>query len=760
MSSPAVPVDARVGLRALRLLPGVAAAVIGVGILLRTGTPAGSIALYMAGFVWQVVLPGIVLYRALAGQSRQLGVELGVGSGVGLMFQLVGWLVFVGLGIGHWIVLWPLVVLVPFAVLPRLRHHLRPQRYPELMHPLAAWGLAGCFALFSLWFTALFNRATLPPAANLWYQDQYYHLSLSGMFLHQVVPMTPQVAGRPLIYHWFSNAHMAGMALSTGQQMPLVLTRLWILPIVAVTLFLFVAVMHELTGAAWPAVVAAALTTLGGSIRTAGWYSLPGTEPFAINSPSQNYSLPFLLFALLLIARLLRRGEFGRGEWGLLAVVLLMAPGTKSSSLLLLICGLALALLVSLLQREGRRAALLGLGMAVVALAITTPVLAGGSAGAGVQLFSTIRKNGVWDAFVGLTYAQQQFPTGSHILPGLAHPGAPLLLGLLVLAYGVQYLWLLPGALVLTRRHGSAGWFLLGVGIAGWAAMMLIDHDGMSQVYFMNQALLAWDVLAAWGLWLLVTRVRPHLGAKVVWGVALCFALLGWGSVRLLQRYGPTRPRTSQYLSTMAVPLLVVVTAVVVGVAASWLLWRAGRRAAAAAVSLALAAGLLGAGSLPLLRGHLKVTHQVKLGSEQVTAGETQAALWLRDHAPARQIVATNVHCVSVSQAPHCDARAFWVSGFSEHPVLIEGWGYTDQAHLANGRGGYRYSNQPFDDPLLYDLNQKAFTEPSASVMEQLAGRGVRWLFADTHRGPVSSSIGAYADEVWRTSDVVVYRLR
>jgi hypothetical protein len=100
------------------------------------------------------------------------------------------------------------------------------------------------------------------------------------------------------------------------------------------------------------------------------------------------------------------------------------------------------------------------------------------------------------------------------------------------------------------------------------------------------------------------------------------------------------------------------------------------------------------------------------------------------------------------------------VSGFTERQILIEGWGYTDAAHRAHGRDGYRYANQPFTDQKLFQLNADAFADPSASVLDGLARLGVRWLFANTHRAAVSPELGHYADEVFRSEDVVIYSVR
>lgn len=57
-----------------------------------------------------------------------------------------------------------------------------------------------------------------------------------------------------------------------------------------------------------------------------------------------------------------------------------------------------------------------------------------------------------------------------------------------------------------------------------------------------------------------------------------------------------------------------------------------------------------------------------------VSAQETSAAQWVRDHSGETDVVATNVHC-RVPEDAECDSRAYWVSALTERRVFIEAWG-------------------------------------------------------------------------------------
>ena len=121
-----------------------------------------------------------------------------------------------------------------------------------------------------------------------------------------------------------------------------------------------------------------------------------------------------------------------------------------------------------------------------------------------------------------------------------------------------------------------------------------------------------------------------------------------------------------------------------------------------------------------------------------------------RDNSDPDDLVATNLHCRSPLASP-CDPRNFWISGYSERHILVEGWAYT---------GMTLQQVTPFWDPLLLAANDAAFTDPSEATIAKLRDEyGVRWLFADlTTADP--DAIGRYADLRYRDGDFAVYELR
>ena len=89
------------------------------------------------------------------------------------------------------------------------------------------------------------------------------------------------------------------------------------------------------------------------------------------------------------------------------------------------------------------------------------------------MLFAIVRHFPVWKSVTGIDNFEVGVNTGP-IIPGLDAPGARTLLALILVAYAVQYAWILVAAPVLSaRRDGDlTSWFLFGTGIAGWWAMM------------------------------------------------------------------------------------------------------------------------------------------------------------------------------------------------------------------------------------------------------------------------------------------------
>lgn len=792
--------------RLIRWAPGGALGLAVVAVWLVTGTPAGAVAVYLLTFLWSVTLPGVLVARALRAPASLLE-DLAVGTTVGFALQLAGWAVFTLAGLQEFLLAWPLVVLVPFVAVASLRRHFRVVDYRARLHPASAWGLVAACLVPLVTMAQSMAGSHLPDDANAWYQDDYWHLALSAELMRSIPPDHPQVAGQPFFYHWFANAHVATMAHSSGIDLPILFARLWMPAVVFTGLAMIAVAGRALTGRSWPGVVAALMAGTQAAIWPA-WFQLFGTSVFNVNSPSQQFSISLMMLALLPLLQVCRRGRLPRGDWAVLAIALVGAAGAKSSILPVLVCGLLLAAAVALLADRARlRGILTALALAVVVLLLTLPLTAGGSAGVQIQLLSSMRGTSPWALMLGGS------PSVSLELlpPGLGRDGALTLVLLILAAYAVAYGWLIAGLRVLTLRY-LEGWLLLGIGIAGWCAMMLLNQDGFSQVYFMSSAIIGWYLLTAAGAhhaweraaqvagalpaatavvtgmmagWFLVLVSRllagptPEpsaintsiaLGLAPILGAATVTALIARGRPRVwlglvAGLLGASLPQRAEGLFSGLLPggsVTVHALAAVLGVVALALLTRPiSTRRLAGLAAAGLAALIVVSTPAMVLAARDRHARPAPLNLPRtVTAAETTAARWVAANADRDDIVATNVHCLAKPTVEFCDARSFWVGAFTERRILLEGWAYTSEAHQAHGVDGRRYANQPFHDADLFALNEAAFAQPTREVLMELEDRGVRWLFADTAASPVSPELARLADEVFSQETVTVYRLR
>jgi hypothetical protein len=232
----------------------------------------------------------------------------------------------------------------------------------------------------------------------------------------------------------------------------------------------------------------------------------------------------------------------------------------------------------------------------------------------------------------------------------------------------------------------------------------------------------------------------------------------------------PTTDRMSDWLITLAEPL--VRTAIVAaGVAAIGLiLWRLRTgRTAWRALLPALLAATLGAGLTTGVQQYVEgvdtalsaVPTPLDRPDKLILSGELIAAKWLDEHAGRDDIVATNVHCQPLDWVSGCDARAFWVAGVGGRRTVIESWGYTDESVAQNGVNGLGYALQPAPDVLRYLLNQRVFTSGNADDLAQLKSLyGVKWLFADDRvTGGVSPRLNELAIPRFSSGPVTIYEL-
>lgn len=796
----------------IRLLWGVLAVATGIGwTSWAGGVPALVVGTYWAAWAWGVVLPGVLVHRAVRGRPSTIVGDVGLGACVGLVLQLAAWAVMTTLGLQHQLLWWPVLVVLVFVAVPRLRRHFSLRHYEHRVPTgAAALGMLA-FLLALLGVTRTFRYTSLPPSALSWYQDDLWNLGNVAELMRTAAPQVAQVAGRPFYYHWFSDAHLAAMSLTTSIDPVLVVGRLWTPPLLLLIAGALMAVGQRLSGSAWVGAGAVVLFVFAPSIDIS-WFGLAGAAPDIINSPSQLFAVPLLLVAIDLIVSILR-GSRLVGTWIMLAAVLVGCAGAKSSVLPVLAGGLFLVALAALLVARDRvRVALSTLVLSAVTVLLTRSVLAGGESGSGLQLFAVLSAAKPWQLVQG--GHANTFPSGV-VIPGLGVPGAGRVLLLVLACYGVSYLWVLAGVPAL-RRDDLTGWLLLGIGLAGVAGLMAIRHPAYSEAYFLRIAIVAWQLLALWGYQRTVATARDRAGARPTAWSAIAGAALGVLLLTLARLAGgpiPTVPPTSALTASLQRSLLVPAIVMVAFLVLLLARGRPSRKVRALTVTGFATAALAAALALPAqsvlasfgignVAGTLValgvavslatltwsphrarqavvavlvvvclvvvVTQSVVVrrpvavplaASRIVTADEVAAARWLGQNAGQYDIIATNVHCLPIRTTPHCDARAFWVSGLTGRRVLIEGWGYTDAAQGAHGGDGLGFSRQLFDDRALFALNEGIFTDPTPEKARKLYALGVRWLFADRRAGPVSADLAAVASPQFRSGPVTVYRL-
>ncbi|WP_028708387.1 hypothetical protein [Propionicicella superfundia] len=545
---------------------------------------------------------------------------------------------------------------------------------------------------------------------------------------------------------------------------------------------------------------------------------MPGLESMAFLSPSHQYAAPLMVFAIEALVPAVR-GQAMRGRWATAAIGLAVLGGAKSSALPVMVCGAALVIAVALVRRRAVRAQIVTLGLTLLGVVcVSIPLASTGGAGSTVQLLATMGRTKPWEVQFGSPGIDAFHDP---ILPGLDSPAGLLFVGLLLILYAIALAWVVLAGPRLRAGDGAA-WFLLGIGIAGFAAMMIISQASLSQVYFMRGAMVALNLLAAIGIADLmrgrVAAVSPWRRWCVVlagagWGGAVAFAAQWAGGPRpdhgealgslgrsmgvfaaltvvsvvggvIAQRRGhrwavfagagavlgaavlPSLQGPAHPLLSGAHGLLVALLVAAVG--AGLAVWSGptrlpARRPVRAAIALVAACAATVALLLPVVGYADRLDTARARSKSTLTDAELGAARWIAANVAEFDLVATNAHCLQVKTTPSCDARSFWVSGLGGRRVLVEGWPYTVAGREAHGRGGHGYFTADFSDPALLALNDAAFTEPTRDRLDELYGKGVRYLLADQRASEVDwRALDALAERTYGdpSRGALVYRLR
>lgn len=746
------------------VLPGALAVVATVWGLLALGTPAWDLLRYGLALGWAVLLPGVLVHRALRGAPPLLVADLALGAATGVGLNLGAWALSMVLGVPGWLRLWPLLVVVPFVVVRGLRRHWRRPEVVERSRP-AAWLLTGAYLLHAAVALTGQRALPLPPRANAYYIDVYWHLDNAAELSSRFPPEVPSVAGRTLRYHWFSNADMAANHLVSGVDLSTIVLRLWPLPVTALVLGLLVALARSVTGAAWPGGAAALFVVAPPMLMPWEWFRTVDANALVAGSPSQDLGLvPTLLGAVLLVDLVRRR--LTAGGWALLVLATVLGVGAKPSVAPTLLGGVVVAAVLLRRRREPVRGLLAAGAVLAGGIVVLAPLVAQSAAASGVKLFGQLAFSRVWTGYA----AHVDLPaTGGPLLAGLRSPGALLLALGLVAALLLQVAWVLCGLAVRTRGVPvDPAVAVLGGAVASALLLTLVvDHAGQSEIYFEKTAVPLAAVLAVWGLRAALTRSVPVVGRRGAVALAAAGVVVGLVVHAVVDASARGGPSAGGEPLAVATPL-VVLAVLSLG---AFLLWRVVRGArpwlrlvgqgplvaCAAVLALFGVQGTVGSvsGAWAAATGPAPVPRP----AVAVSAEESEAALWVREHTDPDAVLATNVHCRFGLR--WCDSRAYWVTSLSERRALVESWAYTEENLDRIGTFRTGFPLFPFDDPDLLALNDRAFTAPTPQVLAELRDRhGVSYLFADTRAGAVSPLLRGLADLRHESGPVQVYALR
>ncbi|WP_457028902.1 hypothetical protein [Kitasatospora sp. P5_F3] len=766
-----------VGAALWRFLPAVSAYLLLVGLLLAADTSAGDIARYTGYVAWGVLLPGTLVFRVLRRRPYTLVEDLAFGAVTGLVLELAAWAVFMAAGVQSAVMAWPLLVVVPFAAVPRLRRHWRPRGYRATSLGWS-WSVAATVGVGSTYLYAVFLRKyeVLPVEGYAkQYVDLPYLLSLAGNAKHNFPLTFPQAAGEPLHYHWFTFVHMAMTDMVGHIDLAVVQMRLMVPALVALTMVITAVVARRLTGRAWAGPVAAVLVFLIGDFNAIypnnvpNWtFGATAVPLMAWASLSLTYSLPLLIALIGVIGDVLRGRQadgvdgsaggqapgLGRGAFVLTAMFAVASSAAKASSLPVTLAALAFAGLMVLIGTRRIPWAIVGLG-AIVGVA---------------QLFATAV------LFKFESYGLQVVPGGNvnrywaDPLHTRATTGQAAVVAMTLAAFLLNHQLRMVGAIPLIWRRrlrlDPVQWFLLGGAIAGPAVYLVVN--GFNASYFTLAGIPFGVLLSAWGYCEVFERAELSVRAKVLLGVgSLAFtALLTVGIYRyagdwatFVLKLFDDSTGTKSY--TALLPALGAAAALAAIAAVLGLLWRGAgrlvpglrRRGGVVLLTAALMA------SAPALVLDVMQTSQSEwIGTALLPAEQVQAARWVRAHSDPSDVLATNSHCQPFDDYSDpgwvCtnNAQSFWLSGYSERSVLVEGWAYSPRLMSEQ-------STAFWDLPLL-KLNEDAVYAPTAGLLHTLrVEHHVRYVVVDRKVHAESALLKSLARPVYDNGRVAVYEI-
>lgn len=707
----------------------------------RAGLGIDAVVRGLAGVTITQVLPGLLVWRAVRPRDGWWFEDVVMGLVLGACLAVAAQTA-AGLLTARWLALavGPALGGMLLAV-PTTRERIRTARAWPLP---VAWGpLVGAIALALISQAQAFYRAVpfgWTEGFRSIHVDVPFHVALVGQLAHRGPTEMPHVASEPLLYHWFSHAWMAQISAG-GVATDAVLVR-FVPPLITVALVCAVAIAAvRLSGRAWAGPVAALVTVATGELGLIRGV-IPGF-PIVHLSPSLGFA-NLMLVGLLVVLAVHWRGIGHRAVAWLVPLLGIVTGGAKASALVVAVAGVGLAMVAALWTRGPER------GRVVIDAVVLTAILGVGFIALSGAAGSLTLDVGEALAAAAPVRALTAELTSAGALTWIA--AATLLLAA-VLVRGTGAMAMLADR---ELRLDPVMYLLMGMGLAGAGAVLLLTHPGRSQIYFLRSAAPALGLATAIGVTALAHRLDHRTLALGVGGGALLGGA-AWGSLSLLQ--DPSLFGTWSPAALATAGSLVVITAA--ATAAATIALRTSRGARIPGALLAATVVVLTAATAPVVLW--LATRELPPSqppappgaSRSVSADQIEASRWLRDHSAARDLVMTNRHC-DLRDPDRCGNRRFQVAAYTERRILVEGWGYTPSwwEHPVLPKWG-----RPFPNPELLELNDALLLDPTASLATTMHQRGVRWIYIDK-TAPYSEALIDFAEPRFETEWAWVLQLK
>jgi hypothetical protein len=681
---------------------------------------------YLGYLLVVIVVPGTMFWRRLTGGTGWFTTDVVLGTAFGLAVEALLYSLGMVFSMPFAALLMPALAFGMFRALPRRKLPERPTPWWATAGAMVAVGVAAA------WFVRVGSQL-IPltgPSALRPNSDAPHNLALAAELTHHFPAKVPYADGKWVTSHWAAYDHIASSHWITSIPLDVLTHRMVPFAWLLLTVLGAAAVGMLLTGRAVAGPIAAGLTVVAGDLAAWPWTvsdRLFSDSPFSLGqltNPPQAFSTVLLLPLIAVTALLLRRkpGQTRAQLFGLFVaagVLIAVLALTKATTLPVYAAGLAAAW-VYLTVRAGRlnlRALILGVGVAAAYALTFFLVLRGAESSVLFDPGATFER-----------MADRMGGDGSAVA---------------VIAAVVVIGWLMPaaGVLLVRRRlpRDPMPVFLVVGFLAALSAASLLYDDGQSQLFFVRTGFIYGVLLATWGLGSLERRQYWVAAIALLIGVAAIY----WGRYR--------SPSSCTTENCFGQGLAVALVIAVLGVGVFGLILRGSRRTWAV-VAVAV---LLGTTVSPTAVSLREFATPPLTEYESIAPGGIEAARFIRRNSGSDDLIATNLHCHR-ARASHCLSGSYWIAGYAERRVLVQGWAYkarVDDTYPDGVQSSY------WDEEKLR-LNDEAFTEPTRDVLETLRTQyGVQWLLLDERVSAPPNNLERLTELRFHYGTVRVYQL-